>query len=69
MYVRVCCIEVSSRVRTLERACRSLKGEKTGLVDELASLKSAITTKDSELKESHTAYNEAQDEIVKISDK
>ncbi len=65
----MCTIEVSTRVRTLERACRSLKGEKTNLVDELDLLKSAITSKDNELKENRTAYREAQDEIAKISDK
>ena len=62
-------IEVSSRVKTLERACRSLKTEKTGLNDEMTSLKAAIGSKDSELKESRIAYREAQDEIAILSKK
>ena len=62
-------IEIASRVKTLERACRSLKSEKTLLNEELASLKDDINGKDTELKESRTAYREAQDEIAVLSKK
>ena len=60
---------MSSRIRTLERASRSLKSEKNQLAEDVASLKTALTSKEKELKESHKSYREAQDEIAQVTDK
>ena len=39
------------------------------MADELSSLKSSLSAKTDELKESRKAYREAQDEIAQITDK
>lgn len=62
-------LDISSRIRTLERASRSLKSEKNQLADEVASLKATLASKEKELKESHKSYREAQDEISQVTDK
>lgn len=62
-------VDVSGRVKTLERACRSLKNEKTTLMDDLASIKTTLSNKEVDLRDSRTAYREAQEELAKLSDK
>ena len=60
---------MATRIRTLERASRSLKSERSHLQEEISSLKENLATKSKELKDSKTAYREAQDEIATVSEK
>ena len=62
-------IDMATRIRTLERGSRSLKSERSHLQEEISSLKENLATKSKELKDSKTAYREAQDEIATVSEK
>ena len=62
-------LELTARVKTLERAGRSLNKEKNQLLEEISSLKDIISSKDKDLKATRSDYREAQDEITKAADK
>uniref|UniRef100_A0A1X7VNS0 non-specific serine/threonine protein kinase n=1 Tax=Amphimedon queenslandica TaxID=400682 RepID=A0A1X7VNS0_AMPQE len=59
----------ASKMKTLERAVRSLKSEKNSLTEQVSDLKESLAAKEKELKEGNKRYRESQDELNRISDK
>ena len=72
MYNYLCFLsftDQASKMKTLERAVRSLKSEKNSLTEQVSDLKESLTAKEKELKEGNKRYRESQDELNRISDK
>ena len=61
--------EMQSKLRTLERTSKSLKSEKSSLLEEITSLRTQISDKDKALRGAKSQMQEAQDDVVKLTDK
>lgn len=61
--------EMQSKLRTLERASKSLKAEKTILQEEITSLRGQVTEKDKDMRGAKGQLQEAQDEVMKLTTK
>lgn len=61
--------ETHSKLRTLERASKSLKSEKSILQEEIASLRLAVSEKDKDTRGVKGQLQEVQDEVMKLTTK
>ena len=61
--------ELQSKLRTLERTSKSLKTEKSSLLEEVTSLRAQISDKDKALRGAKSQTQEAQEEVSKLTDK
>ena len=61
--------DIQSKLRTLERASKSLKSEKSSLLEEVSTLRSQIADKDKALRGVKGQMQEAQDEVTKLTDR
>ena len=61
--------EVAAKVRTLERAGKALKSERSQLQEELSVAREQQAGRDKELRETKSSLRENQDELTRLSDK
>lgn len=61
--------EIQSKLRTLERASKSFKSEKSSLLEEITTLRSQISDKDKALRGVKGQMQESQDEVIKLTDR